>query len=293
MKRKPPKPKTPKSPKTDKPALAAEEWAFHRVPVREWDAATNYEYQRDAAAMLKPKATPKELKQFWAFWLAGNGLPESTNPQQQKPWPALPARLRAALVARCGEWQRHKSDGALEPLTEVRPAALGTPDSNFAERVVFDVDWGAKDKALVRKFAEWLEQGRKEKRGFLSELRPQNKTGPKTFAPALCDLVIWRARRAGLTMKATYELTHPFLQSAGGVGKVINPIQRARACQSAQKKVEGRAAGGVRMFNALPAYRPVEDWIALAAGRKVPVIMDRMSAKAAALNKVSKRNRGK
>ena len=47
------------------------------------------------------------------------------------------------------------------------------------------------------------------------------------------------------------------------------------------------------MFNALPAYRPVEDWIALAAGRKVPVIMDRMSAKAAALNKVSKRNRGK
>ena len=77
-------------------------------------------------------------------------------------------------------------------------------------------------------------------------------------------------------MKATYELTHPFLQSAGGVGKVINPIQRARACQNAQKQVEGRAAGGVRMFNAMP-----------------PGLIDRMSAKAAALNKVSKRNRGK
>jgi hypothetical protein len=291
VKRKPPKPKTPKSPKT---ALPPAEWAFHRVPVEEWDAATNYEYQREAALLLNPGAgAPKELRQFWQFWLAAAGLPPSTNPIKQKPWANLLPTVRRALASRFACWEQFIEQGTRAPLAEIRPARLGDPESAFLERVVFDIDWRARDAALVKKFTAWLVEGRKQKRGFLPELRPANRTGPKAKAPALCDLVIWRCRRAGLTMKATAELVHPFLQRAGGIGKVCNPIQRARACQNAEKKINGYAQMGVQMFKRLPAYRPVEDWIALARGKRLSSIIERMKAKAATLNKVSKPNRGK
>lgn len=274
---------------TTRATLPAAEWAFHKVPESELEAATEYEYQREAALMLDVKGTPQEVAQFWAFYLAPHGIPETNDPKQQKPWTQLPAAVRARCKARRKSWERHKADGALAPLVEITPPKIGQSDNNFAERVVFDVDWRAKDKALLKQFAAWLEQGRKAKRGFLSELRPHSRTGPKTNFPALCDLVIWRARRAGLTMKATRELMHPFLSWAGGIGKVINPIQRARACQNAQQKIEGYAAAGARAFYALPKHRPIEDWIALAAGRAVPSL----AAKLDALNKVPKRNRGK
>ena len=88
-------------------------------------------------------------------------------------------------------------------------------------------------------------------------------------------------------MKATAELVHPFLQQAGGIGKVLNPIQRARACQNAEKKISNLARRRMWMFNNLPKHRPVEDFIALARGEKVPSILERWGI-GAALNKVSK-----
>jgi hypothetical protein len=94
-------------------------------------------------------------------------------------------------------------------------------------------------------------------------------------------------------MKATADLVHPFLQHAGGIGKVINPIQRARACQNAERKIHATAQSCMWMFNNLPTFRPVGDWIAIARGERVPSIIERMGPRGDGLNKVPKRNRGK
>jgi plasmid stability protein len=287
--------KTTRAAKHGKPTtLPAAEWAFHRVPFEQWEAATNYEYQREAALLLNPKgSTAKELRQFWQFWVSANGLPARTSPKGQDPWFGLPRSVRSALTIKAASWAQVKTDGVRDPLTEMLSGETRPPNSAFLERVVFVIDWRARDAALVKRFAAWVAEARKKKRGFLPEMRPANKTGPKDSSPALCDLVIWRCRRAGLSMKATAELVHPFLQHAGGIGKVINPIQRARACQNAEKRIRATAQSFMWMFNNLPTFRPAENWIALARGERVPSIIEQMGPHGGRLNKVPKRNRGK
>jgi hypothetical protein len=280
--------KAAKTTRAAKPTLPAAEWAFHRVSFEEWKAAESYEYQREAAALLELRGTAQQRKVFWQIWLAGHALPPNTDPKRQKPWMELPRQLRKKLQAISSGYHKFRDDGAFFPLTAIQPPSLQPPDSPFAERVVFDIDWRAKDVALVREFQHWLKGARKQKRGFLQDFKPPSRPGPKYSPSGLCDLVVWRGRRAGLTMKATNELMHPFLAHAGGIGKVINPIQRARSCQNAEKRMETHAEFFITVFKTSPLHEAnfLERWL---SGAHAAAEM----SMAATLNKVSKRNRGK
>ncbi len=246
--------------------LPTTEWAFHEVPESDWEAATKHEYEREIARELGsvPDLTDCEwaetLRQQWlragktadgardlcsALWLFGaekSGKDEIPLPSIL-PWLALKKSERAEIVAHV-EWSNlMMRDQSPQPLTE--NLAIGTTFFSlpqFREEIAFHVDWRSKDDAIKAAFSNWLAKARTAP--HRKEWHPgKAKTGPRTYVPDLVDLVILRGRRAGLTMNQTCDLMQPFLQAAGGVGKVLNPIQRARACRKAQEKIH-TAAGG-------------------------------------------------
>ncbi|MBU3665542.1 MAG: hypothetical protein FGM15_06655 [Chthoniobacterales bacterium] len=205
----------------------------------EWEAACSYEYHREVSTAL---ATQKERvlpKAFWHHYFENRALPKDTHPLNQPQWGELDAQIRKTQLAFHNGAKKYVAQSSLFPLSEVRPAnLLAHKPCPWTERVVFDVDWNATDGALLNGFKKWIADGRKEKRGGPIFFKVPQRTGPKSKAPLLCDLVALRARRAGLTMKETAELMRPFFQKAGGLGKVTNPVQRARACQNAERVIQ-------------------------------------------------------
>lgn len=241
-----------KTTRAAKPTLPAAEWAFHRVPVEEWEAATRHEYEREYMRDLG--SVPDLVDNEWARGVRK----ESRNLQTQlvlllfgfeksgkneiklpipPPWLSLGKKQRAEMVQHQAWTNRMLTEQTPEPLVE-NPAVGSTFFSlpQFREEIAFHVDWRAKDEAIERAFRQWLSNARTQP--YRQEWTPPKaKTGPRSFVSELVDLVIFRARRAGYTMKQTCDLMMPFLQESGGIGKAINPIQRARACQKAERKI--------------------------------------------------------